>query len=151
LRFSRRWLWKMPSSGMWCRVDEAIRSSETSVHIGSTRRHIPEDGVLRLSFVSPQQFAIHSIRSYCNLKWDTTASPYRNVNWWCKKYNFNFKAQNYQRWGLSLVWKTCFEWNFCSSTRALYRNTANISILLLYNKTIEVKQKQCQFHYCNHT
>jgi hypothetical protein len=83
LRFSRRWLWKMPSSGMWRRVDpvkwtevseeriasifrvaaagsslanfsalkmEAICSTETSVHFtGSTRRHIPEDGILQLN------------------------------------------------------------------------------------------------------
>jgi hypothetical protein len=27
---------------------EAIRSSETSVHTRSTRRHIPEDGILHL-------------------------------------------------------------------------------------------------------
>jgi hypothetical protein len=73
--------WRMPSSGMWRRVDlmwtdvseerivsifslqppahagssladfstlkmETIRSSETSVHTRSTRRHIPEDGIL---------------------------------------------------------------------------------------------------------
>jgi hypothetical protein len=96
LRFSRRWLWRMPSFGMWRRVDlvwtdvseeriasifrvekssseepawsddcslhplahadssledfytlkmEVMRSSETSVHTRSTRRHIPEDGI----------------------------------------------------------------------------------------------------------
>jgi hypothetical protein len=89
LGFSQRWLWRMPSSRMWRRVDlvnrrfeeriasifrveksgseepawasgcsllladfstlqkEAIRSSETSVHTRSTRRHIPEDGILQ--------------------------------------------------------------------------------------------------------
>jgi hypothetical protein len=84
LRFSRPWLWRMPFSGMWRRVDlvwtdvsekriasifrlqsaatcslwvlacwfstlnmEAIKSSETSVHTRSTRRHIPEDGILQ--------------------------------------------------------------------------------------------------------
>jgi hypothetical protein len=31
---------------------EAIRSSETSVHTRSTRRHIPEDGILRFHFCS---------------------------------------------------------------------------------------------------
>jgi hypothetical protein len=30
----------------------------------------------QLSFVSPQQSAIHCIKSYFNLKWDTTSSPY---------------------------------------------------------------------------
>jgi hypothetical protein len=29
---------------------EAIRSSETSVHTRSTRRHIPQDGILHLDF-----------------------------------------------------------------------------------------------------
>jgi hypothetical protein len=28
---------------------EAIRSSETSIHTRSTRRHIPEDGVLQVN------------------------------------------------------------------------------------------------------
>jgi hypothetical protein len=31
---------------------EAIRSSETSVHIRSTRHHIPEDGILLSSLIS---------------------------------------------------------------------------------------------------
>jgi hypothetical protein len=31
---------------------EAIRSSETSVHTRSTRRHIPEDCILRLEYVA---------------------------------------------------------------------------------------------------
>jgi hypothetical protein len=55
-------LLRMPSSGMWRRVNlaqagsslsdfsilkmEAIRSCETSVHTRFTRRHIPEDGIL---------------------------------------------------------------------------------------------------------
>jgi hypothetical protein len=30
-----------------CVKMEAIRSSETSVHTGTTRRHIPEDGILQ--------------------------------------------------------------------------------------------------------
>jgi hypothetical protein len=70
----RNLLWRMPSSGLWRRVDvlwtdvseqlqppaqagssladfyllkiEAIRSSETSVHTISTRLHIQEDGIL---------------------------------------------------------------------------------------------------------
>jgi hypothetical protein len=33
---------------------EAIRSSETSVHTRSTRRHIPEDGILSLRISSLQ-------------------------------------------------------------------------------------------------
>jgi hypothetical protein len=73
-RFSQRWLWRMPSSLMWRRVDlvwtyvseepqppdhagsslanfstlkmEAIRSSETSAYTRSTRRHIQEDCIL---------------------------------------------------------------------------------------------------------
>jgi hypothetical protein len=62
LRFSQRWLWRMPSSGMWRCVDlvgtdvseeadsslanfatlemEAMRSFETSVHTRSIHRHI---------------------------------------------------------------------------------------------------------------
>jgi hypothetical protein len=61
--FLRPWLWRMPSSGMWRRVDivqsaatcshwllalkmEAISPSETSVYTISTRRHISEDGIL---------------------------------------------------------------------------------------------------------
>jgi hypothetical protein len=76
--YKETWLWRMPSSGMWRRIDlvwtdvseeriasmqprahpgssladfptlkmEAIRSSETLVHIRSRRCHIPEDGIL---------------------------------------------------------------------------------------------------------
>jgi hypothetical protein len=33
---------------------EVIRSSETSVYTISTRRHIPEDGILRVVRLSPQ-------------------------------------------------------------------------------------------------
>jgi hypothetical protein len=32
---------------------EVIRSSETSVHTRSTRRHIPKDGIVYISYKSP--------------------------------------------------------------------------------------------------
>jgi hypothetical protein len=67
LRFSRRWLWRMPSFGMWRRVDlawtlkmESIRSYETSVHIRSIWRHIQEDGILQRCFL------IHRIQIFLN-------------------------------------------------------------------------------------
>jgi hypothetical protein len=41
-----RWLQTGSGSGLKM---EAIRSSETSVHTRSTRRHIPEDGILQSS------------------------------------------------------------------------------------------------------
>jgi hypothetical protein len=40
---------------------EAIRSSETSVHIRSTRRHIPEDGILH-------SHCRESLKSYNDIK-----------------------------------------------------------------------------------
>jgi hypothetical protein len=77
-RFSRRWLWRIPSSGMWRRVDrcshlltlvpsrgfstlkmEAIRSSQTSGHARSTRRHIPENGLF-LSISLQQELCTNS-------------------------------------------------------------------------------------------
>jgi hypothetical protein len=42
---------------------EAIRSSETSVHTRSTRRHIPENGILQYEVL----FATSSIAFVCNL------------------------------------------------------------------------------------
>jgi hypothetical protein len=126
LRFSRRWLWRMSSSGIWRRIDlvwtdvseeriasilrveksaslepawaggcrldnfdcwlslqppthasssiahfstlkmEAIRSSETSVHTWSIRRHIPEDGTLQ-ECCSSQSYKIR-----CSLKLQAT-------------------------------------------------------------------------------
>jgi hypothetical protein len=43
LRFSRQWLWRMPSSLKM----EAIPSSETSVDTRSAWRHVPEEGILQ--------------------------------------------------------------------------------------------------------
>jgi hypothetical protein len=53
---------------------EAIRSSETSVHTRSTRRHIPEDGIIPFfSSVS----SIHALTSGSrpNARWFRTPSP----------------------------------------------------------------------------
>jgi hypothetical protein len=47
---------------------EAIRSSEMSVHIRSTRRHIPEDGILNeyRSLRFDAEHALHLIQRYKN-------------------------------------------------------------------------------------
>jgi hypothetical protein len=39
---------------------EAIRSSETSVHIRSTQRHVPEDGILKIFMLSELIFGCYS-------------------------------------------------------------------------------------------
>jgi hypothetical protein len=41
---------------------EAIRSSETSVHTRSTRLHIPEDGILHVSFCPQSVTGIYVFR-----------------------------------------------------------------------------------------
>jgi hypothetical protein len=92
-RFSQRWLWRMLSSRMWGCVDnrrfggkqclhlpppdagspladfstmriEAIRSSETSVNVISTQRHIPEDDILQTNPV--HNSTIHFLKNHLN-------------------------------------------------------------------------------------
>jgi hypothetical protein len=47
---------------------EAIRSSETSVHTRSTRRHIPGDGILRVAFWLNIKFHKHKYLLRINFK-----------------------------------------------------------------------------------
>jgi hypothetical protein len=52
LRSSHRRLWLMPSSGMWRRVVLMCTVVSTSASTRSTRRHIPEDGILHYIILS---------------------------------------------------------------------------------------------------
>jgi hypothetical protein len=59
---------------------EAIRSSETLVHTGSIRRHIPEDGILQDSSSFEVRIAIYKSKIYIHIIRKVCHKSVRNKN-----------------------------------------------------------------------
>jgi hypothetical protein len=96
LRFSRRLLWGMTSSGMgrsnrqtlsFARTIpstlkmEATRSSETSVHNKPTRRHIPKDDIIQLDNSSLERLCCHSFQSVNTIMCHTEITQLQAMVW----------------------------------------------------------------------